>query len=227
MKKECSINRDLLPLYLEGQVSTETANYIKAHLDTCDECSAELEVLSAPSKIDYIAAEEVDFGDSDAVALKILKHNRRRKIVLNIIKLLILVLIILGIYDFAKPTTISYGTSEIYSKQDMDDAIDLIKERIYNIEGIVSDTKSKIYSISYTNDDICQQELNEHKGQAIAKYGVPYSECIVFKTEMRPPLFGDKHHVLNSYLKYSWGWTLGRIDDGDWEVITFGEGYAF
>ena len=42
MKTECSVVRDLLPLYIEDMVSTETAQYINEHLKNCIECQAEL-----------------------------------------------------------------------------------------------------------------------------------------------------------------------------------------
>jgi len=45
MRTECSIVRDLLPLYVENMVSGESAEYIEEHLKDCDECSAELELL--------------------------------------------------------------------------------------------------------------------------------------------------------------------------------------
>lgn len=38
MKHECSIVRDLLPLYAENMVSGDTSQFVKAHLDTCAEC---------------------------------------------------------------------------------------------------------------------------------------------------------------------------------------------
>ena len=43
MKTECSVVRDLLPLYVEDMVSTETAQYVKSHLAECPECQAELD----------------------------------------------------------------------------------------------------------------------------------------------------------------------------------------
>ena len=45
MKTECSIVRDLLPLYAEDIVNPETAQYVKSHLAECSECQAELESL--------------------------------------------------------------------------------------------------------------------------------------------------------------------------------------
>lgn len=43
MKNECSIVRDLLPLYVEDMVSAETGVFVKEHLDGCEACRAEWE----------------------------------------------------------------------------------------------------------------------------------------------------------------------------------------
>ena len=45
MKTECSVVRDLLPLYVEDMVNPETAEYVKSHLAECAKCQAELENL--------------------------------------------------------------------------------------------------------------------------------------------------------------------------------------
>ena len=54
MKTECSVVRDLLPLYVEDMVSEETAAYIGEHLETCEECKAELESLKGSAEIAVI-----------------------------------------------------------------------------------------------------------------------------------------------------------------------------
>lgn len=43
MSKECSIVRDLLPLYIEDMVSGDTGEFVKEHLDGCEACRAEWE----------------------------------------------------------------------------------------------------------------------------------------------------------------------------------------
>ena len=45
MKTECSVVRDLLPLYVENMVSPETAQFISDHLKECSECHSEFEGL--------------------------------------------------------------------------------------------------------------------------------------------------------------------------------------
>lgn len=45
MKKECSIIRDILPLYTENMVSDETREFIEEHLSVCNECKKEMEKM--------------------------------------------------------------------------------------------------------------------------------------------------------------------------------------
>ena len=43
MKNECSIVRDLLPLYAEDMLSPETSEFVAEHLKGCDGCREEFE----------------------------------------------------------------------------------------------------------------------------------------------------------------------------------------
>ena len=47
-KTECAIVQDLLPLYADGVVQTETAEWIQRHLETCPACREELQNLHKP-----------------------------------------------------------------------------------------------------------------------------------------------------------------------------------
>ena len=69
MKTECSVVRDLLPLYVEDMVSEETAAYIGEHLETCEECKAELESLKGSAEIAVIEEK----SDSAKPVKKIMK----------------------------------------------------------------------------------------------------------------------------------------------------------
>ena len=51
MKNECSIVRDLLPLYAESMVSPETASFMEEHLKDCEHCRNEYERLKAPCAV--------------------------------------------------------------------------------------------------------------------------------------------------------------------------------
>jgi hypothetical protein len=73
MKNECSIVRDILPLYVENMVSAETGEFIKEHLNSCSECSAELEAMKAePTPI------KLESGTFDAEVEKSMKLTRKK-----------------------------------------------------------------------------------------------------------------------------------------------------
>jgi len=48
VKNECSIVRDILPLYVEGMVGEDTAAFVEEHLHTCMECRREHEAMKEP-----------------------------------------------------------------------------------------------------------------------------------------------------------------------------------
>ena len=75
MKNECSVVRDILPLYIEGMVSEETAEAVGEHLEGCTECTAELEALKSGKKVEKISTEVTDF---EAEVLKSIKNIRRK-----------------------------------------------------------------------------------------------------------------------------------------------------
>lgn len=52
MKKECSIVRDLLPLYVEQMVSADTGVFVEEHLAECGDCQTEYERMKQPRSLD-------------------------------------------------------------------------------------------------------------------------------------------------------------------------------
>ncbi len=69
MKNECSIVRDILPLYAENMVSEDTADFVKEHLKNCAACRTELEKMREP--VQPMGMRHVP--DIDAAPLKRLK----------------------------------------------------------------------------------------------------------------------------------------------------------
>ena len=45
-KIPCSMIKDLLPLYIDHVLSTETEQFVKAHLQTCENCQKEYETMT-------------------------------------------------------------------------------------------------------------------------------------------------------------------------------------
>ena len=78
MKKECSIVRDVLPLYFENMVSEETAAFVKEHLETCPDCAAEFEHLKSGRQIDEL---ETPQRKNDANVITAVKKKIVKKVV--------------------------------------------------------------------------------------------------------------------------------------------------
>ena len=51
MDKECSIVRDLLPLYAEDLVGAETAEFVAAHIAACPDCEKEYEAMKSGAPV--------------------------------------------------------------------------------------------------------------------------------------------------------------------------------
>lgn len=55
MRNECNIIRDILPLYAESMVSSDTADFVEEHLKSCDACRKEYEKAKEPQPAQEIA----------------------------------------------------------------------------------------------------------------------------------------------------------------------------
>lgn len=62
----CNIIRDILPLYIDGAVCSETAELVEAHLSGCDDCRRKTEQMKA----------DIDIP-ADAGSKKVLKRLKR------------------------------------------------------------------------------------------------------------------------------------------------------
>ena len=205
MDKQCEIVQDLLPLYVDGACSESSAAIVKEHLETCPECKTLYEKLCSDTGEGTLKAEMVGVV---AKREKKVKKKRLLTIVASVVLTIVLIFTVINLW----PASIDYGSSEIYSREDMDDAIKLIKDQFYSWEGC------KLYSIYYTDDSFCQREIEYVN--TLADDGVTYTECIVFRTRFRSPIFGGG--AWNANFEYDWSWYLARTDGGEWDLLTWG-----
>ena len=209
MKNECSYVRDILPLYFEGMVSEETAEFVKEHLETCDECRKRLDEMKSDSEIDALQNKP---NGNQAEPIRKFKRKQRRKKVLIVCTAVLLTAIVLLIAPHILPASISYGESELYTREEQKEAVDFILDSFNEWKGC------KLYSVYYTSDDFCLRELEYCN--TLAPDGVEYTECIVYRTEFRSPIFGGG--AWNANFRYDWSWYLARVGDGPWELLTWG-----
>ncbi len=115
-----------------------------------------------------------------------------------------------------KGAKIDYGTSALYTKADMDAAIDEIKRTFSNMDGC------KLYSLSYISDDMCSAEnvawMNELEAANDAEE--TFTQCIAFGSSFRSPITGGG--AWNANREYNWQWWLARSDGGQWKLMTWG-----
>lgn len=113
MKDMCRIIGDMLPLYLDGMLSEESAAFVEEHLQGCEACRAELEKLKVP---DGVPREE---PERDAAALKAMKRKWDRRVAVMGILLAAAVLAVLAGSFFARHWvgTARQGDAEGLTKQ--------------------------------------------------------------------------------------------------------------
>lgn len=112
---------------------------------------------------------------------------------------------------------IDYGASAVYSKADMDAAIQIIKDEFGKWDGC------ELYSLCYISDDACSKsigQMNDLRGSDST--GDPFTQCIVFASSFRSPKNGGG--AWNPNRIYDWSWYLARTDGGAWELMTWGSG---
>lgn len=83
MKNECSIVRDLLPLYVEQMVRAETGEFVKEHLDGCEECRGEYEGMKQSQtggERQKNGKENAVVGDDVAPLVSIQRKLRKQKV---------------------------------------------------------------------------------------------------------------------------------------------------
>ena len=110
-------------------------------------------------------------------------------------------------------TEIDYGTSEIYTKPEMDEAISLVRQQF------AVWPQCEIYNIRYASDD-CNSEENVKWMNELVE-GKEFTECIEFLTDFRTP--AENSGSLEPDTEYKdYQWWLARPEGGSWELVSFG-----
>ena len=113
--------------------------------------------------------------------------------------------------------TISYGKSLIYSKEDMDEAIVLIRERFDTWEGC------ELHSIRYVSDEENNAENIEwmNKLEEANDAQEVFTQCIMFESSFHSPVHNSG--AWNPDQEYTgWQWWLARAEGGRWKLMTWG-----
>lgn len=114
--------------------------------------------------------------------------------------------------------TIDYGESELYTKEELDDAIAVIEAEFSTWEGC------ELHSLTYGGDAACSDENIEWlNGLEMKEQTEPFTQCILFSSSFHSPV--EQRDAWDADTEYEgWQWWLGRSDGGAWELVTCGYG---
>ena len=150
-----------------------------------------------------------------------ISKSKKEKVVMKVIEMVVCCMLIVTLVGCKNAVTtnvkIDYGTSAIYTKEDMDSAIDTIKETFKSFEGC------ELYTLSYSFDDVCRDEENIAWMNDLERANDNkqiFTQCIMFDSSFRSPKKGGGAWEPNE--EYTWSWWLARSEGGEWKLMTYG-----
>ena len=112
--------------------------------------------------------------------------------------------------------SISNGKRKVYSKEEIDSAIEIIKKQFASFEGC------ELHSLSYMPDEECNNAdniewMNDLRTDDNKE---AFTQCIAFESSFRSPKKGGGAWEANE--EYTWSWWLARSEGGEWNLMTWG-----
>ena len=108
---------------------------------------------------------------------------------------------------------VTYGTSALYSEDELQNAVDLIQDQFKELRGCV------LHSLTYACDERCEQELASRNASDAEE---KLTAVIVFDSSFRSPK--KARDAWNADEEYTWSWYVGQTENGTWKLV--GYGYA-
>lgn len=179
MKKiNCSIVKDLLPLYVDGVVSEESVQLIRAHLDACESCHKDYEAL----KRELVLPTNPTIQEESSRVLKDFRHKwKMKKIAIVCISVILTSLVFLSgymvyenvsaVHDYITPTTTvilrDVRTGDEWQRIDIEDTDTLTFDSIFCSKKATLDANSDS-AISFR---ICDSTGVEVLGESVIQPG--------------------------------------------------------
>ncbi len=112
---------------------------------------------------------------------------------------------------------VDYGTSELYTKDDIDAAIKVVMAEFGGWDGCT------MKKIAFTSDEICTNNLeyaNSLREDGAAEFGQAMVLTSDFHSPSAEKAEGTAWEPDTDYNDYTW--TLARTDGGEWQLLTWG-----
>ncbi len=103
-KENCSLIKDLLPLYIDDLCSKESTEIIKNHLGNCSECKKEYEQLTNQPEIKVVNDNSTELIKGVGNMFK----KDKKKAIIKTVSIFLVVLVLLGVFAFLKVPLMLY-----------------------------------------------------------------------------------------------------------------------
>ncbi len=127
--------------------------------------------------------------------------NSKKFTMLSIILIILIAIIVFSISIYK---SIVYDTSEIYSEDRIENALEIVKSKLNEFDGCI------IISLSYAGDDISLREANNRD----------YENIVVIKTLFISSL--KAKGAWEPHSLYEWTFILGCHSEENWQIIDYG-----
>ena len=117
---------------------------------------------------------------------------------------------IAGAQDTENGAIIDLSGSERYTEEELQAAVDIILAEFNTFEGC------ELHGISYAGDEESMDSLASTNS---LERGV-FDEIALFDSHFRSHL--EQFGAWNPNEEYTWSWTLGRAEKGEWALVNFG-----
>lgn len=216
---KCDLIRDLLPLYVDGAASKESARAVEAHVATCYECRRALQDMRAPTPLPAPDEEDMSFAVSLGQLRKMRAKRRARYILLGIV--VAAVLFALGMALFPPPVQSQMPPGGFVVMPPEDGA-----EALYAMSSVTLPLEAYEVSLVELKGEILT-ELELESDAVMAIFHV--SEPVVWHSysfSMTPALNGDYYdHIYFSALSRQPQETADEADSLYRYFITYQEGW--
>ncbi|MBO7663339.1 MAG: M15 family metallopeptidase [Clostridia bacterium] len=111
--------------------------------------------------------------------------------------------------------TVDYGTSDLYTRKDLEEAAVQVKCKFASFDGC------ELHSLRYAGDG-CNTEENLRRMNALDE-GKGYTQVVEFVSDFHSPVNPEKDPSWEPDTEYTdYEWWLARKADGGWQLLTWG-----
>lgn len=180
---QCDLIRDLLPLYVDGAASEESARKVEEHVARCPDCRRALEDMRAPTPPPAPVAEDVNFAAALGQLRKTRGWRRAKYILLGIV--VAAALFTLGIMLFPQPVKSQMPPGGFVVMPPEDGA-----EPLYAMSSVTLSLEDYEVSLVQLKGDLVEPEMESDAVMAIFHVSKPVV-WHSYSFSMTPALDGD------------------------------------